>query len=350
MVLRFVLIFILLCSSISLYARSSSRAYFKKAQYQFKKKNYSKSLNYISKGYNLKKPKRLPTSVLFLTAYNYQKLNMYQKSNYYYNLILHSVYKTKHRQVLRAYKKNAVDDIELPKTLGITYLHLGKNYHNLFKKRGDLHSGNKARMYIKICDETDAANECSGLLEKINKDIAQARLKKKGKEFYFQIGRLLFQDRVEIKESSSGITSSLTSNNSSICYGAGMRFGSSIKGYDFSGCILSGTTTVQGVAQSESGTNNNYKQSGVPIAGMLFEAGYYYKFDAQKARVGVNLPLLYRAGSYSEPVGYTITDPTRIHYGIGLSAGIQLPIVELQFKLSNLDMTNSLLINLLYNF
>jgi hypothetical protein len=123
-----------------------------------------------------------------------------------------------------------------------------------------------------------------------------------------------------------------------------------IKGWDFSGCVLSGTTTVEGTASSQSGTNFQYVQSGVPIAGMLLEGGYYYTFDQQKARVGVNFPLLYRAGSYSEPVGYTITDPTAFLYGISFVTGIQLPYIELQIKLAHMENTNSLLLNFVYNF
>jgi len=349
MVLKSILIFIVLFSANS-FARRGSKIYFKKAQIQFKKKHYTKSLSLLNKGYNLKNPKKIPASALFLIAFNYQKLRKYQKSNYYYNHLVKNVYKSRHKKVLKAYKKDAVDDIELPRTLGTAYLNLGKNFYAIFKKHGDFQSAKKARMYIKICDETDSADECSDLLEKINRDIKVSKLKRKRYEFYVQVGRFLFQDRVQIKETSSGVTSSLTSNNSSICYGAGLRYGSKIKGYDFSGCVLSGTTTVQGVAASQSGTNNNYNQSGVPIAGMLVEAGYYYAFDQQKARVGASIPILYRAGSYSEPAGYTITDPTAFNYGISLTAGIQLPIIEFQMKLAHMDVANSLLLNFVYNF
>lgn len=349
MVLRVLILFTILFSASS-FAQRSGKIYFKKAQIQFKKKRYNNSLKLLRKGYNFKRPKRIPASALFLIAYNYQKLGRYSESNYYYNQLIKNVYLKKHKRVVRAYKKGEVDDVEIPRTLGTAYFNLGKNHYAIFKRRGKSQSALKAKMYIKICDEVDLADDCSDILEQINKDIKQAKLKRKGYEFYLMAGRLLFQDRVEIQENSSGVTSSLTSNNSALCYGAGLRRGSKLKGYDFSGCVFSGTTTVAGVAASDSGTDNDYKQSGVPIAGMLMEAGYYYNLDEQQTRLGISIPVMYRAGSYSEPTGYTITDSEAFRFGLSLNAGIQLPIIELQTKLAHMGNANMLQLNALYNF
>ena len=248
------------------------------------------------------------------------------------------------------FKRDAVDDVTVPRTLGTTYLNLGKNHYAIYKRKKKLQSVLKARMYIKICDEVDLAEECSDLLEKINKDIEYAKLQRKSYEFYLFAGRVLFQDRVEIQESSSGVTSSLTSNNSALCYGAGLRRGSKLKGYDFSSCVFSGTTTVAGTASSSSGTDRDYKQSGVPIAGMIVEAGYYYNLDQQQTRIGASIPVVYRAGSYSEPTDFVITDVQAFRYGLSLNAGIQLPIVELQTRLAHMGNANMLQLNILYNF
>lgn len=349
MVLRGLILFTLFFS-ISSFAQRANKVYFKKAQTQFKKKKYAQSLKLLRKGYNFKKPKYIPASALFLIAYNYQKLERFSEANFYYNQLIKNVYLKKHKSVVKAYKKDTVDDVKIPRTLGVAYLNLGKNHYAIFKKRRKFQSALKAKMYIKICDEIDFVDECSDLLEEINKDIQEAKLQRKGYEFYLQASRLLFQDRVEIEESSSGLTSSLTSNNAALCYGAGLRYGSKLRGYDFSGCIFSGTTTVAGIAESSSGTDNDYKQSGVPIAGMLMEAGYYWKLDQQQTRLGFSIPLLYRAGSYSEPTGYVINDSTAFRYGLNLTAALQLPIIELQTKLAHMGNANMLQLNALYNF
>lgn len=356
MVLRLLLLFMLTFSSVS-YAQRSSKVYFKKAQIQFKKKRYSSSLKMLRKGYNFKKPSRIPASALFLIAYNYQKLRKYKEANYYFNRLIKNIYIKKHLRVIKAYKRNAVDDVELPKTLGMTYYNLGLNHYMLFRKKGSVQSALKARMYFKICDEVDIADDCSDKLEAVERAIKKAKLQRKRFEFYLQAGRLLFQDRVEIEENSSGIASSLNSNNAALCYGAGLRYGSSFKGLDFNGCIYSGTTTVNGAAASESGTDYDYKQSGVPIAGIQMEGGYYYRFDEQKARIGGYGILMYRAGSYSEPTGYTINDPTAFYIGASFLAALELPLVEFQTKIAHMtagldkaSQINSLTLNVVYNF
>jgi tetratricopeptide (TPR) repeat protein len=198
MVLKTCLLFLLLLSATS-YAKRGSKQYFKQAQKQFKSKNYSKSITLLKKGYNFKRPKQMPASVLFLTGSNYQKLGQYDRSNYFYNQLIKNVYGKKHKKVMNAFKKNQVDDLELPSTLGATYINLGKNYFALFRKKGNHQSAKKAKMYIKICDEVDIADECSDLLEKINYSITKNQLNKTRKMFYLQIGRLLFQDRIEVK-------------------------------------------------------------------------------------------------------------------------------------------------------
>lgn len=349
MVLRLAMI-TLFCFATNSFARVNSSSYFKRAQIYFKKQDYKNSLANLSKAYNLKRPKSIPRAALFLIGQNLQKLNMPEKSNYYFNQLIKHSYLKKHVQVIKAFKQNKTDEVEIPKTLGLTYLHLGINYHALFNRQDNLQSAEKAHMYYKICDDTDSNDQCSSLLEKINNDIAANKLKQKSYKFYIQAARYLFQDRVEIEETSSGLTSSLVSNNASVCYGAGLRYGSAIKGLDFSGCAFSGTTTVDGVASSQSGSNNNYKQSGVPIAGVLFESGYYYKFDLQKAHLAASIPILYRAGSYSEPTGFKINNMTDFNFGVSFTAGLEISFFEFQLKLGHMQNANSLMLNSLYIF
>ena len=70
----------------------------------------------------------------------------------------------------------------------------------------------------------------------------------------------------------------------------------------------------------------------------------------EKTRLGLSLPLIYRVGSYSSPDGYTINNESEINYGIMGTAGMQLPLFELQTKLGHLNKSNLLMINLLYTF
>lgn len=329
-----------------------NQAHYKLAQKYFKRKDFSKSLSVLRKGYNFKKPNQIPTGALFLIAYNYQKLNKFSQANYFYNRLIQKIYYKKNKKVMLALKNDELGDVEIPKVLGKAYYNLGVNYYQIFKSSLNVQSADKAIIYLKICDESDIDDKCSDLLEEVQKAIKDAKLQQKKYEFYVQVGRLLFQDRITV-DVSSGNSSEILSNNSSICYGAGLRYGSALKGYDFSGCAFSGTTTLQGTVTTPT-EDKSYKQSGVPIAGMLLEAGYYFKFDEQKTRLGIYLPILYRAGSYSKPTDstytYTIDDEKAFKYGISVAAGFQIPIFELQLKLAHMEKTNLFNLNILYNF
>ncbi len=349
MVLKVLPIFILLMSFSTEARRSKKAIYFKRAQIQFKKKNYPASLKYLQKAYNFKQTKSIPASPLYLISVNYHKIQKYSYSIYFFNRFIKNNYKRKHIQVIQALRKDEVYEVDIPKVLNSSYFYLAQNYYARFLRTEKISDAKAAKQYFKICDETDFNSKCSAFLDNIDKKIEYIIKKRKNFEFFLYFGRMLYQDRVQIEENSSSIQSDLISNNSTICYGAGLRYGSAFDGYEVSGATCSGTTTVAGEARGESITNN-YKQSGVPVASMLFELGYYIRPDNEKTRLGLSLPLIYRVGSYSSPDGYTINNESEINYGIMGTAGIQLPLFELQTKLGHLNKSNLLMINLLYTF
>jgi hypothetical protein len=222
---------------------------------------------------------------------------------------------------------------------------MGQSYYVKFLKTQKIRDGKKSKKYFQICDDSDFNDKCSEFIENIDEKINYNKKKKNSFEFFVYAGRILFQDRIHLEEASSGGKDPIIANNSGICYGAGLRLGSAFKGYEASGCFFSGTASVK-----NDGGSNNYAQSGVPIAGVLVEGGYYWRFDNEKTRLGVGLPLLYRSGIYSEPEGFSIPDNKALTYGIMFTAGMQLPYVELQTKLGHMGDTNLLQLNLVYNF
>lgn len=347
MVLRLLLLFIFLSSASAFGRRGNS--YFKSAQINFKKKQFSKSLRALRKGYNFKKTKSIPPSALFLIALNYQKLNKHSEAIYFFNRLIKNVYLKRHIKVIRALKKDEVSEVRIPKTLNSAYFYLAQSHYAKFSKFEKLREARKAKKYFTICDESDFNDKCSDFLENINEKIQYSKKKKNNFEFFVYAGRLIFQDRITIEHTDSGTTGDIISNNTALCYGAGLRLGNAFNGYEINGCAFSGTTTVVGIA-SDGTTSNDYKQSGIPIGGLLVEGGYYIRPDNEETRLGVSLPIIYRSGVFSEPSGYTITDSKAFNFGIMFTAGLDVTYFELQTKLGHMGDANLLMLNGLYTF
>ncbi|MFT6633073.1 MAG: hypothetical protein ACJAS4_003042 [Bacteriovoracaceae bacterium] len=347
MVLRLLLIFTLL-SSANTFARKGNPN-FAKAQKSFKKKQYSKSLRALKKGYNFKKTKKIPPSALFLIALNYQKLGKHSEAIYFFNRVIKNVYLKKHMKVVRALKKDEVDEVRIPKTLGSAYFYLAQSHYAKFVINEKLKDAFKAKKYFKICDDSDFNGKCSEFLENINEKIKYSKKKKDSFDFFVYGGRLIFQDRITIEHTESGTTGDIISNNTALCYGAGLRLGNAFNGYEIGGCAFSGTTTVVGIA-SDGTTSNDYKQSGIPIGGILVEGGYYIRPDDEATRLGVSLPIIYRSGIFTEPTGYTITDAKSFNFGIMFTAGLDVSYFELQTKLGHMGNANILMLNGVYTF
>ncbi len=323
---------------------------FKRAQSYYKKKQYSLSLKALRRSYNFKYTKRIPASALYLIALNYQKLNNHKRSLYYFNRLLKNVYLKKHIRVLRALKKDEVDEVDIPKTLASAYFYMGQSHYAIFVQTENIAAADRAKKYFTICDEIDFNDKCSSFLENINEKLAYNQKKKKSFEFFVYAGRLIFQDRITI-ESSAG-SDDLIANNNTVCYGAGIRRGNAFSGLILNGCIFSGTATIKGIVTDKDNpaTTRDYKQSGVPIGGLLMEAGYYRLLDNEKTRLGLSLPVIYRSGLYTQPTGYTIPNAKNINFGIMGTASLILPYLELETKLGHMKNSNYLMLNGIFTF
>ncbi|MBT4791204.1 MAG: hypothetical protein HON90_06505 [Halobacteriovoraceae bacterium] len=353
MVLKILISFLLFNFAVTstVHARRANPS-FKKAQKQFKQKRYSQSLKSLRRGYNFKKTRRIPAKALFLIALNYHKLKNENKSIYYFNRLIKNKFTRKHIGVLKALKKDEVDEIKVPYLLGSTYFYLAQGHYVKFTKNNSIQDAHKAKQYFQICDDTDFNDKCADFIDNIELKIAYEKKKRKSFEFFLYAGRLIYQEQLTLKESTTNTSHEIIANNSTLCYGAGIRRGNAFSGYELSGCFFSGTATVASAPSS----GYDYKQSGVPIAGALVEVGKYYKFDNESTRFGVSLPIIYRSGLYSDASdpdtgeSATIEDPRSMNWGIMFTAGVQVSLVELQTKLGHMGDANLLSLNLGLNF
>lgn len=346
MVLRFILFLTLVIGAQTTFARSSKKVQIlKKAKTYHAKKKYKSSNYIIQKAYNPKRPKNMPVEILYLYSLNFQKMGNHTSALYYFNQLIKKAYVKTHIQVIKALKKDNVDSINIPKVLRATYYYMGLSYFALFKQNERLANAKKARRYFKICDDIDFNDGCADFIEELDEKQQEVVKKVDEIEFFILGSILVFQDDFKVNSTTTAETNTVIATTSALCYGAGLRYGNSFKGWEAQGCIYSGTATVK-----DDSSSIEYKQAGVPVAGMMFEAGYYIKPQSGDTRLSLSVPVLYRSGLFSTPDGYTVEEAKEYKYGLMLTAGWQVWFFEAQMKLANMQDTNLLSLQGVINF
>lgn len=352
MVVRLLTVFLLLISFNSFAQSKSQKRFAKLAARAHAKKQYTKSNQYLRRAYNFRRTRKIPGRILYLYAVNLQKVGNYKNSVYYFNQMIKKQYIKTHIKVIRALKKDEVEDVEIPKLLNATYFYLAQSYYAMFTKDQRKADAERAKRYFSICDAVDFNDKCSEFLDNIAEKYEFIEKSKEYFEFFIFAGRIMFNDQFGIRNKDSGASARITANNDGLCYGAGLRLQNAFKGWQVSGCAFSGFAAVGQEGNVIDG--QKYKQLGVPIAGLYTEVGRYWRTDAEKTRLGISLPVMYRSGLYSVPVvdgaSYEIVDQQLLSYGLAVSAGWQLPIVEFEIKLANMQRTNMAMLNLVLNF
>lgn len=345
MALKLLLILLVTLSLPALSQSRSQKRFVALATKAHSKKEYGKSNEYIKKAFDVKKTKNIPSTVLYLYAVNLQKLGRHKNSIYYFNRMIKRSYLKAHVKSLKMLRDDEIDGDEIPKLLKATYFYMAQSYYAIFNSTSDKLYAQRARKFFKICDDSDFSDKCSEFIENIDAKLDVIEKSKKSFEFFLYAGRIMFNDRVQIKNNDTGTTATILSATDGLCYGAGLRLQNYFKGWQFSGCAYSGFAGVNGEIDS-----TTYKQLGVPIAGLYAEGGYFWRTDSESTRLGVSVPVFYRSGLYSQPSGYTIENSRNTSFGLAVSTGFQLPIVELEIKLANMQETNLAMMNLVLNF
>lgn len=348
MVLK-IITFFLLCFSLSALAQTKSQKRFiGLASKAHAKKQYAKSNQYLKKAFNFKKTKKIPATVLYLHAVNLQKLGNHKNSIYFFSQMIKRKYLKAHIKTLKAFRADEVDGDEIPKLLKATYFYMAQSYYANFVESESITDADRAKKYFKICDDADFNDKCGDFLENINEKIEYLEKSKDSFEFFLFAGRMMINDRFRVKRTDLGETRDIYQNVDGLCYGAGLRLQNAFKGWQFSGCAFSGFAAV---AESSAFSDSaGYKQTGVPIAGLYTEVGRFWRTDSESTRLGISIPVMYRSGLYSQPNDYQIIDNRKTTFGLSVSAGFQLPVVELEFKLANMQDANVAITNFLLNF
>ena len=159
MVLRILLVLTLLIGTQATFAkRSKKSSLIQKAKVYHAKKQYKKSNAVFRKAYSFKRPRKMPVSVLYMVSLNYHKMGNHKSSLYYFNQLIKKAYLKIHVKVIKALKRDEVDEVKIPKILKASYYYMAMSYYALFNKSKRLANAKKAKRYFTICDEIDFNN------------------------------------------------------------------------------------------------------------------------------------------------------------------------------------------------
>ena len=327
----------------SSFAKSDKRLIL--AQKYFKTKQYTKSIYVLKKSYNFKKSRTIPASVYYLFGMNLFKLNRHSESIAYFNRMIKAGYLKSHIKTIKALKADEVDEDEVPKILKAVYFYMGQSYYALFlKSEKEIYSKN-AKNYFRICDAVDFSDRCALFLENLSAKELYKQQSKYYYEFFLNAGLMYFQDSFSITNNTTSERIEILSNLTSICYGAGVRRTNAFRGYEFSGCAFSGSSTVQ-----SQGGSKNYNQIGIPVSGILAEMGYFIKPDDNRTRLGLSIPLLYRSGQYQQPTGWTLEGAQQTYIGYMLNAAWEFSFLDLQMKFGKFGKNDLILLSTSINY
>ncbi len=351
MALKLFLIFTLCFSQYALSQSSSkkrskrSSSVIQSAAKLHKNKQFTKSNQLLQKKYNFKNLRKTPTIAYYLSGQNYFKLKKYRRSITFFNLMIKKKYIKPHILTLKALKKDEIDEDNIPKILKQAYYFMGLAYYKLYLKKNTPALLSKTKRYLKICNDVDFSDTCNEILDLIVTKEQNLELQKNRYEFFVYGGRLLHQDSFILSSDTTSEEIEVLSNNASICYGGGLRLTNAFRGYEASGCVYSGNSTVK-----SQGGSKSYKQSGVPIAGFISEFGYFWKPDNDKTRLGISASVLYKSALYTEPDGFSIDEMKKTSFGYVLTAGHELSLFELQVKLGRYGTQSTFSLNTAINY
>lgn len=347
MVLRVLLIFFFIFSShtFARFKKSGRSIYLKTAQKHYKKKKYRKSIQALNRIYDINKPRKLPVSVLNLLALNFLKLKRYSPASKYYHIIIARKYKNQHRTVLYALDSNSLDNIEPPTKLLRIYYRLGQIYYYLYSKTQNTAYFRASEKYFKICEEKEHLDDnATEYLDSLAAKKAFVAKKEFLWKWFASAGAINWQEKLILRDTTTGNETKLLSNARALCLGGGFRYENAYHGFEVHGCGYNGS------AKLSASNPSLYSQDGVAVTGFVLDSGYTIKSAYEKAAITFSLPLFYRDGQYAQPTNYQIVGKGQLSAGALIKGRLELPIVDMLVSVGNLGATNLFMLQAAYTF
>ena len=320
MVLR---IFIILLSfstfSAPLKITKNEKRLFKTAKSSFKKGYYDDTLAVLTRAFNLN-DSRTPSGALTLAAFSLEKLKRWNEAEKIWGILILNHYKNANRIIISAYKNGSFEgDEEVNEKLWTAYHRRAESLTQMilnprFKLSPKVESLYKktALMYAAILEETDYEDDTYDTIpERIEQFYKDIEAKTYRSSWFINSSYVSWRDNVKLVRN-TGEVINLTSTGEGTCFGGGWRYENDYWETSFNGCYA---FTSQTIGNDDTTDNINYFQKGVSATALVAGPSFLWKPASKQASLGINIPFVYRSGSYEDPNNGTLEDTTIFTYG-----------------------------------
>ncbi len=176
------------------------------------------------------------------------------------------------------------------------------------------------------CDESDLKNLEDTLEEKISVDISLVYKP----SWFVSLDLMSWQDRIMLVRQSNGAKYNILGTSMGTCIGGGKKWENSQYEFDFEGCLAMASATV-----SAETTGISYQQASVPVKSLFVGPGFYTKSFSENVIIGVQVPVKYRTGDWTNPDEriYTFERASAIEVGYFLQSKIKVKNISLRTRL-----------------
>lgn len=183
------------------------------------------------------------------------------------------------------------------------------------------------------------------LQEKINNDESQMYKS----TWYVSMDLLSWQDRLYLVNLNTNVKTNLLSTAMGTCIGGGKKWENVRYEFNMEGCFAVANATISSQTPSI-----NYQQSSVSVKGFMAGPGMYFKAISDNVLLGVQIPVKYRSGDWTNPdeTQYRFERETAYEVGYFLQSKIKIKKVALRTRLGKVFPNPGSLwsVGLLYDF
>lgn len=167
--------------------------------------------------------------------------------------------------------------------------------------------------------------------------------------WYVSLDLTSWQDRLYLVDNNTGVKTNLLSTAMGSCVGGGRKWENIKYEFNFEGCFAVATASIS----SESAAVK-YQQSSVSVKGFMAGPGMYFKTISDNVLLGVQLPVKYRQGDWTNPDEnlYRFEREKTFEAGFFLQSKIKIKKVALRTRLGKVFPNPGSLwsVGLLYDF
>lgn len=338
-------------------AASDDQKVFAAAKKAFASEQYEQTISILRRRYDFRDA-NTPYGALTLAAYAYEKMDKLKNAQHIYTFLIKRRYKSMNNEIIAEYKRNGTDDLpEAPEKLLSYYYKRGDLLSKIYVRDGRYMSTkrkklykNTATSYAEIVGDSDYEPEDDGDADDIITRMENADKNWQMETFkwgwFASVHYLTWRDKLTIT-TPSNVTIDIRSTAEGWCLGGGLKYENDWWQWNVNGCYAAMAATVGNDSQVV-----NYFQKDVGASAFFAGAGGFWKPMAMDATIGINIPLMYRTGDYTEPAGYILENTDTFSFGYLIEAQWHWNKWSYSMKFGKINKFSSsmLFAGVLYNF